>query len=361
MSTLDRPLLVDPAPAATNSAPEHSRRSDAIPSQLLVLKFLFLTPMNCSLPIALLLIVVGVGASAAMGILLALFSKESGQLGLSFQRQDQNLFDATILKIAMYIVIMVFVYGLATFCMKHIGLMKRIHLNRTLHSQYLKNKCFYSLNAFHSDHCDSIDSRLTSDIETMTSELFSIVQTVVFQLTAFIYLMGLLSNDNIALISLLCLCLFSGLMFGVIQYFLKKASSSVSHLKKEEGLFIFQHTRIKKNCESIAFYSGQFLELEKVKLIFDAVLRSYRTVIKSQMVLDFLGMFYNNGVASFVVWIGKPPPPIHPIWSLLSRSFALCLLTVSLFSLCPYLFLLLTLTLRLQFLFSVKHIKISRR
>jgi ABC-type uncharacterized transport system fused permease/ATPase subunit len=313
MATQDQQLLVDPAPPATDSAPEHSLRSDATPSQLLVLKFVFLTPLNCSLPIALVLIFVGVGASVAMGILLALFGKESGQLGVSFKLQDQVLFDATIQKIAIYIVVMVFVYGLATFCMKQIGLMKRMYLNRTLHSEYLKNKCFYVLNVFHSDHCDSIDSRLTSDIETMTSELFSIMQTVVFQLTAFIYSMVLLSNDNVALIALLCLCLFSVIMFGIIQYFLKQTSSCVSQLKKEEGTFIFQHTRIKKNCESIAFYSGQFLELDKIKLIFDAVLRRYRMVVKSQTILDFLGIVYNNGVASFVIWIGKHPPLIHPI------------------------------------------------
>jgi ABC-type uncharacterized transport system fused permease/ATPase subunit len=304
---VDGPLLHEPGlePQATDSAPDRSSPSNTIPSQLAVFKFVFSTPMSCSFLVAFILVLSGVGASAAVGILLALTGKELGNINTSFQMQDVALFDVTIRNVILYVILTVVMQGLATFCMKHIGLMKRIHLNQTLHSVYMKDKRFYVLNAFHSDHCDSIDSRLTSDIETMTSELYSILQTVVMQLTAFIYSMTLLSSDPVALIALLCLCLFSILVYGMLNFVFKATSSFVSLLKKDEGLFIFQHTRIKKNCESIAFYSGQFLELEKVKLIFDAVLQSSRKVIKSQMMMDFLGNFYNTG-NMFVIWIGKP-------------------------------------------------------
>jgi putative ATP-binding cassette transporter len=310
MSTdLHQPLLHEPSlgPEATDSAQERSPRSNATPSQLAVLKFIFLTPMSCSFPVAFLLLLLGVCSSAAVGILLALTGKELGNINTSFQNQDVALFDVTIRNVIIYVLLTVAMQGLATFCMKHIGLMKRIHLNQTLHSIYMKDKCFYILNAFHSDHCDSIDSRLTSDIETMTSELYSILQTVVMQVTAFIYSMTLLSSDTVALIALLCLCLFSVLVYGILNFVFQRTSSFVSQLKKDEGSFIFQHTRIKKNSESIAFYSGQDLELEKIKLIFDAVLQSYRKVIKSQMALDFLGNFYNTG-NMFVIWIGKRHP-----------------------------------------------------
>ena len=295
------------AAPATDSAQEHSPRANTAPSQLDVLKFLFLTPMSCTLPVAFLLVLAGVGASAAVGILLALTAKELGNVNKSFQTQDMALFDSTIRIVIFYIVLTVLMQGLATFSMKHVGLMKRIHLNRTMHSDYFRDKCFYVLNAFHSNHCDSIDSRLTSDIETMTSELYSILQSVVTQLTGFIFSLTLLSNDPVALIALLCLCLFSVLVYGVLGFAFKRTSVFVSQQKKDEGVFIFQHTRIKKNCESIAFYSGQFLELDKVKSIFDAVLQSARKVIKSQMMMDFLGNFYNTG-NFFVIWIGKQPP-----------------------------------------------------
>jgi ABC-type uncharacterized transport system fused permease/ATPase subunit len=263
--------------------------------------------MSCSLPIALLLVLTGVGASAGVGILLSLISKELGTINKSFQTQDVALFDSTIQTVVFLIILTVVMQGLATFCMKYIGLMKRTHLNRTMHSDYLGDKRFYVLNAFHSDHCDSIDSRLTSDIETMTSELYSILQSVVTQLTGFIVAMTFLSNDPVALIALLCLCLFSVIVYGIISFVFRRTSAFVSEQKKDEGVFIFQHTRIKKNCESIAFYSGQFLELEKIKRIFDAVLESARKVIKSQMMMDFLGNFYNTG-NFFVIWIGKQPP-----------------------------------------------------
>lgn len=306
----DQPLLVDASlQPQGNKSKEQSARSNTSVTQLDVFKFVFLTPMSCNSPIAFALVLLGVGASVAVGILIALLGNQLGGLNLSFRSQNVTQFDSVVQTIILYIGLITVAQGVATFSMKQIGLMKRIHLNRTMHSEYLKSKRFYSLNAFHSDHCDSIDSRLTSDIDTMTSELYSIVQTVVTQVTAFIYSMTLLTNDNVALIALLCLCLFSVLLVGILQLFFKRTSSFVSQLKKDEGLFIFQHTRIKKNCESIAFYSGQFLELEKIKLMFDAVLRSYRMVIKSQMIMDFLGNIYNNGIGSiFVIWIGKHSP-----------------------------------------------------
>jgi ABC-type uncharacterized transport system fused permease/ATPase subunit len=303
----DQPLLVDVSVQPQgNKSKEQSPCSNTSVTQMDVFKFVFLTPMSCNLPVAFALVLVGVGASVSVGVLNALLGNELGRLNISFRSQNVNLFDSVIQNVILFIGLISVLQGVATFSMKQIGLMKRIHLNRTMHSEYFKSKRFYSLNAFHSDHCDCIDSRLTSDIDTMTSELYSIVQTVATQVTGFIYSMTLLTNDNVALIALLCLCLFSVLLVGILQLFFKRTSSFVSQQKKDEGLFIFQHTRIKKNCESIAFYSGQFLELEKIKLMFDAVLRSYRMVIKSQMIMDFLGNFYNNGIGSiFVIWIGK--------------------------------------------------------
>jgi ABC-type uncharacterized transport system fused permease/ATPase subunit len=125
----------------------------------------------------------------------------------------------------------------------------------------------------------------------MTSELYSILQVLAVSITSFTYGLTLLGNSILAVVGLLCLILFSFIMLGIVQFFSKLTSSRVSDLKQDEGLFSFQHTRIKKNCESIAFYSGQSLELAKIKLKFDAVLQSARKVIKAQMILDFLGNF----------------------------------------------------------------------
>ena len=187
-----------------------------IPSQVAVFKFLLLAPLDCSRFIALLLVLFGVGASAGVGVMLAEIANELGNLNVSFSPpQNVALFDVTIRNVVIYILVTVVLQALATYCMKQIGLLKRIHLNRTMQSDYLRDKTFYVLNAFHSDHCDCVDSRLTSDIETMTTELYSIVQTVVTQSTSFIYAMTLLSNDQAALIGLVCLCLFSVLFFGV--------------------------------------------------------------------------------------------------------------------------------------------------
>jgi ABC-type uncharacterized transport system fused permease/ATPase subunit len=294
---------------APSDAPEHSLSSTPVLSRWAVFKFVMLTPMDCGLLMSLFWLLLGIGSSVGVGLALAFTQEKVGELNLILKNKDVPQLNNLLLIISIMIAAMTVLQSISTFGMKKIGLLKRIHLNRTLHAHYFTDKKFYLLNAFHSSHCDSIDSRLTSDIDTMTSELYGILQVLVLSLTNFIFGLTLLGNSTLAMIGLACLILFSLLMFGLVQFFSKLTSSRVSDLKRDEGYFSFQHTRIKKNCESIAFYSGQTLEHEKMKLKFESVLQSARRVIKTQAILDFLGNFYDRGTGSlFVIWTGKCPP-----------------------------------------------------
>ena len=311
---LAQPLLHEtrhPSPATGNAHDITPRASEVPPlSQWTVFKFVMLTPMSGSPLTSFLLVFFGAGSSVGTGVALAYAAKYTGQLTQSILKKDINQYEEAFSQFIVVIAAMVVTQGVSTYCMKRIGLVKRIHLNRTLHLNYFGSKKFYLLNTFHSDHCDNADSRLTSDIETMTSELYSILQVVVYCLAAFIYglVLVVLKDATLALIGLACVSLFSLIVYGVLQYVSKRVSSRVSELKRDEGFFSFQHTRIKKNCESIAFYSGQCLELQKIKLMFESVLRSARKVIKGQMILDFFTMIYSSAVVSnFPVWIGKHP------------------------------------------------------
>ena len=311
---LAQPLLHEtrhPSPATGNAHDITPRASEVPPlSQWTVFKFVMLTPMSGSPLTSFLLVFFGAGSSVGTGVALAYVAKYTVQLIQSILKKDIHQYEEAFSQFIVVIAAMVVTQGVSTYCMKRIGLVKRIHLNRTLHLNYFGSKKFYLLNTFHSDHCDNADSRLTSDIETMTSELYSILQVVVYCLTAFIYglVLVVLNDATLALIGLACLSLFSLIVYGVLQYVSKRVSSRVSELKRDEGFFSFQHTRIKKNCESIAFYSGQCLELQKIKLMFESVLRSARKVIKGQMILDFFTMIYSSAVVSnFPVWIGKHP------------------------------------------------------
>jgi len=298
---------------ATSDAPEHSLSATPVLSRWTVFKFVMLTPMDCGLLMALFWLLLGIGSSVGVGLTLAFTQQKVGELYLSLKNKDVPKLNELLTIISVMIAAMTVLQGISTFGMKKIGLLKRIYLNRTMHSHYFRDKSFYLLNAFHSDHCDSIDSRLTSDIDTMTSELYSILQVLVLSLTNFISGLTLLGNSTLAMIGLVCLILYSLIMFGLVQFFSKFTASRVSDLKRDEGYFSFQHTRIKKNCESIAFYSGQSLEHEKIKLKFESVLQSARKVIKAQAILDFVGNFYNNGTgSSFVIWIGECPPCSAP-------------------------------------------------
>ena len=329
-------LLLDNSPPsqASGDNPEHASRAVPAPSRWSVFKFVMFTPMDCSRSMALLLLLLGVGSSVGLGILFAISAKFGGPLLESFKTKNIAEFNEAFSTIVIIMAAQTVMQGISTYSMKHIGLLKRIHLNRMLHSNYFACKKFYLLNAFHSDHCDSVDSRLTSDIDTMTSELYSILQVLAVSITNFTYGLSLLGNSTLAAIGLLCLILYSVIMLGIVQFFSKLTSSRVSGLKQDEGFFSFQHTRIKKNCESIAFYSGQSLELAKIKLRFDAVLQSARKVIKAQMILDFLGNFYQQGVGTnFVIWIGKRAPcaiarPFVSWAHLTPLPFRLCVLLV---------------------------------
>jgi vitamin B12/bleomycin/antimicrobial peptide transport system ATP-binding/permease protein len=282
------------------------------PGQWEVLKFIMMTPMSCGRLTAFSLVFFGLVSSAGTGVALGYYAKYTGQFGLASRNKDIELYEDAITRIAYIIVGSMMSQGLSTYCMKRIGLLKRIHLNRTLHSNYFGSKKFYLLNAFHSDRCDNIDSRVTSNIQTMTYELFSILQVVIYCLTAFISsisnLFGMAKDASLVLIGLACIVLLSFIVNVAMKFVSARVSLRVSDLQKCEGFFSFQHTRIKKNCESIAFYCGQSLELQKIKVLFESVLRSARLVIKGQAILDFLSFFYSYAVfQSFPVWIGKPP------------------------------------------------------
>ncbi len=307
---MSQPLLRDdPVQSAENDKNTVDNYKVTPPlGQWEVLKFIVMTPMSCSRATAVLLVLVGVASSAGSGIALAFYAKYTGQLNVASLNKDGPSYDDAVRNLIYIIVGTMATQGLSTYCMKRIGLMKRIHLGRALHASYFARKKYYILNAFHSDSCDSVDSRLTSDIEIMTSEFFSILQVLIYCAVGFMYGMTFIQEVELSLIGVGCLVLLSVLVSVVLKFISARVSSRVSDLKRDDGLFSFQQTRIKKNCESIAFYSGQSLELQKVKQMFESVLRSARMVIKGQMVLDFISFLYSALIFSNIAqWIGKRP------------------------------------------------------
>jgi putative ATP-binding cassette transporter len=313
------PLLAqsDAHPSPVSSTSNEPNTTDAARptlSQWAILRFIIATPMSCSRWIAFLYVVIGAGSSAGSGIALAYYASYTGQLNLAAKNKDGPSYDDAISKIIFVIVGTMLSQGVSTYCMKRIGIMKRVHLNRTLHHDYFRSKNFYVINAFSSDEFDSIDSRLTSDIHTMTSEFFSILQVVLYCIAAIVQGVVLILGENattLSMIGLACLVLFSFIVAILLKVISARVSSRVGDLKRDEGSFSFQHTRIKKNCESIAFYSGQSLELKKIKDMFETVLRSSRNLVKWQMILDFLSFVNNTAINnSFPQWIGNIPLPI---------------------------------------------------
>jgi putative ATP-binding cassette transporter len=323
MRRLFRPVQPELRQNLISSAEPHDSISADHPAELAqsgqweVLKFIMTTPMSCSRLTAFLLVFFGLFSSVATGVALGYYAKYTGQFSLASKNKNRELYDDSIRKIAYVIVATMFSQGVSTYCMKRIGLLKRVHVNQKLHHDYFESKKFYLLSAFHSDRCDNVDSRMTSNIETMTYEFFSILQVVVYCSTAFVssmsHLFDNLSDTSLVLIGLFSSVLLSALVNIVMKYVSARVSLRVSDFQKCEGFFSFQHTRIKKNCESIAFYCGQSLELQKIKVLFESVLKSARLVIKGQAVLDLLSFFYSYAVfSSFPVWIGKRPPCHSP-------------------------------------------------
>jgi putative ATP-binding cassette transporter len=294
-------------------------------SQWEILKFIMMTPMSCSWMTAVLLIFVGIVSSVGTGISLAFYAIYTGQLNSALRSRQYDRYDDAVEKLIFIIIGTMATQGLSTYCMKRIGLMKRIHLNQRFHSDYFSGNKYYILNAFYSDRCDSVDSRLTSDIETMTYEFFGILQVLIYCLAAFIYGVANLRDANLALIGLGCMVLLTVIVNVILKIVSSRVSSRVSDLKRDEGLFSFQHSRIKKNSESIAFYGGQSLELQKIKQMFESVLRSARLVIKGQGILDFTTFFYAAAMSSsFPMWIGTSPHPQPPFYLVNMHPSSLC-------------------------------------
>jgi putative ATP-binding cassette transporter len=66
-----------------------------------------------------------------------------------------------------------------------------------------------------------------------------------------------------------------------------------------------QHFRVKKYCESIAFYAGHRLEQAAISDTFDGVLAASRACIRKFLWLDIASNLFFQGVKnSFAVWVG---------------------------------------------------------
>jgi putative ATP-binding cassette transporter len=71
-----------------------------------------------------------------------------------------------------------------------------------------------------------------------------------------------------------------------------------------DSLTILQHTRVKKYCESIAFYSGHQREQALISNKFNSVLAAARVCIRKMFFLDLISNIFLCGVKnSFVVWL----------------------------------------------------------
>ena len=83
----------------------------------------------------------------------------------------------------------------------------------------------------------------------MTSEFFGILQVVLYCIAAIVQGVVLLLGENataLSMIGLACLVLFSLVIAILLKVVSARVSSRVGDLKRDEGSFSFQHTRIKK-------------------------------------------------------------------------------------------------------------------
>ena len=227
------------------------------PGQWEVLKFIMMTPMSCGRLTAFSLVFFGLVSSAGTGVALGYYAKYTGQFGLASKNKDILLYEDAIQRIAFIIVGSMLSQGISTYCMKRIGLLKRIHLNRTLHSNYFGSKKFYLLNAFHSDSCDNIDSRMTSNIQTMTYELFSILQVVIYCVTAFISsisnLFSIAKDASLVLIGLACIVLLSLIVNVAIKFFPRECPFVYPISKNAKDFLAFSTRESKRTAKALHF------------------------------------------------------------------------------------------------------------
>ena len=110
------------------------------PSRWEVLVFIMTAPMECSSWIALLFVVLGAGSSACCGICLAYYAKFTGELSQALIQKDVQLYNASFYNVSLVIAAATVCQGVSGYCMKRIGLLKRVHLNRMLLQSYFAGK-----------------------------------------------------------------------------------------------------------------------------------------------------------------------------------------------------------------------------
>ena len=180
---------------------------------------------------------------------------------------------------------------------------------------------------------DNCDSRISSDVDQMFREFFNVAAIMLTNLTIFVVIMAItVGKSRLTQIAILALTLFTAVCLPLVNYFVAPASAAVAVLKQRDGSFNFQvsvrlrltgsapaahslhmsvaacvcccmrillymsvaahvhrrtcllrcnatvlqHSRVKKYCESIAFYAGHQRERAAIAQTFNRLGLGFR-------------------------------------------------------------------------------------
>lgn len=182
------------------------------------------------------------------------------------------------------------------------------HFNR-----WLENKSYYQMEQ--GGHTDNPDQRISEDLNNFTSDTLSLVlgliRTVVSLVSFSVILWGVSGSIEVFGVTIPGYMFWCALVYAIVGSFLTRwIGSSLIPLNNQQQRFEadmrFSLIRVRENAESIALYSGEPNEKERLTTRFGKVWSNYWALMKVTKRLTFFTAGYSQAAVIFPFVVAAP-------------------------------------------------------
>jgi putative ATP-binding cassette transporter len=244
---------------------------------------------------------------------------------------EYSVFLSEISKSICIMLIMTTVQSLKNYCAMKTMVAHRVALTKHLHNMYMdpRGKSYFCMSAL-DKKVDSPEARITSDTDmmcqfghefvfggVMNPELGMILQLGIIFWTAFFSVQSIMQKTgrvDAALASVLAPAIIFFVLWIPSLFVSKSGLHLFNLLQKYEAELRLQHTSIRVNGESIAFYGGEDSGLALLQTRSGSVTNTYLRYSWYRLLMDFfmLTMFYSEipvpaAIGGLTALMGVPP------------------------------------------------------
>ncbi len=180
-------------------------------------------------------------------------------------------------------------FAYKNYLQSQLSLYWRRWLTHSVLEHYFDPQTFYPLST--TPTLDNPDQRIAEDIRTVTQQALYFLVALLDVILQFAGFIGVLWAISRPLMGVLLLYILTGTVLTTFVFGRALTRINFAQLKREAD-FRFGLVRVREHAEAIAFYRGQFQELQQARQRFGAVFRNFTRLIRWQFNLNVFQSSY---------------------------------------------------------------------